>query len=99
LSFESPVDFDENPRLALRAASIDSSATDAFRLIHGAADGWPDCYVDVLGPHLLTQSGKPLSDADGRRLQCLEASLRAPLGGIYHKLLNRRVRQSSPSTA
>ena len=36
-------------RLALRRAIIDPKMTDAFRLIHGAADGWPGLYIDKLG--------------------------------------------------
>jgi 23S rRNA (cytosine1962-C5)-methyltransferase len=99
LSFESPVDFAEDPRSALRAALIDSTATDAFRLIQGAADGWPGFYVDAFGPHLLAQSETPLNEADRCRLQRVGQSLPAPVCSIHHKVLNRRVRQSSPSTA
>ncbi len=99
LAFESPADFDVDPRLALRAALIDSTETDAVRLVHGAADGWPEFYVDALGPFLLAQSEGSVTDAESRRLQRLGESLSPPARGIYHKQLNRRVRQSSPSTA
>jgi 23S rRNA (cytosine1962-C5)-methyltransferase len=99
LSFESPIDFDQDPRAALRAALIESSTTDAFRLIHGAADGWPDFHVDALGPYLLAQSEKTPNDAERGLLRRVGESLPSSVNGIYHKLLNRRVRQSSPSTA
>ena len=45
--FDAPPDFSADPRAALRAAVIDPAATDAFRLVHGAADArlqinlWP----------------------------------------------------------
>ncbi|MCK6371654.1 MAG: pseudouridine synthase, partial [Gammaproteobacteria bacterium] len=49
-------DFDAEPGEALRAAFIDPQDTNALRLIHGAADGWPGCYVDRLADTLLIQS-------------------------------------------
>jgi 23S rRNA (cytosine1962-C5)-methyltransferase len=49
-------DFDADPAWALRAALIDARETDAFRLMHGAADGWPGWSVDQLGTFLLSQS-------------------------------------------
>src|ERR1019366_721932 len=45
-----------DPRLALRSAVIETDATNAFRLIHGASDGWPGWFVEKLGDFLLSQS-------------------------------------------
>ena len=53
--FAAPADFDADPHSALRAALIDPAETDAFRLLHGAADGVAGWYVDRLGPCLLSQ--------------------------------------------
>ncbi len=46
-------------RLLTSAATI--SKTNAYRLIHGAADGWPGWYVERLGDFLLSQSESPQS--------------------------------------
>jgi hypothetical protein len=46
---DAPANFDADPRLALRAALIDPQETDAFRVIHGASDGWPGWYVEKAG--------------------------------------------------
>jgi 23S rRNA (cytosine1962-C5)-methyltransferase len=99
LKFEAEVDFTADPRCKLRAALIDPNETNAYRWIHGAADGWPGCHVDRLGDFLLSQSAKPLSEA---QLKWLEQALTmSSLRGVYHKMLNRRasqatVEQSSP---
>ena len=42
-------DFAEDARWRLRGTLIDPTQTDAFRLVHGAADGWPGLYTDRLG--------------------------------------------------
>jgi 23S rRNA (cytosine1962-C5)-methyltransferase len=75
----------------LRAAAIEPGATTAFRVIHGASDGWPGWYVERLGDFLLSQSEQPLR-ADqreelARRLETLAAR------GAYHKILSRQVRR------
>jgi glycine/D-amino acid oxidase-like deaminating enzyme len=56
VSFESPPDFGAEPRAALRAAFIDRAATSAWRVAHGAPDGWPGARVDRLGDYLLFQA-------------------------------------------
>src|SRR5580658_1545681 len=61
LSFSAPPDFAADSRLALRAAIIDPTLTDAYRLIHGAADGWPGLYLDRLGEDLLAQTAGELT--------------------------------------
>jgi len=95
--FSAPIDFDADARLVLRKAIIDPGETDAFRLIHGAADGWPGLYVDRLGDFLLAQSEHELSAI---QLDELERILNThKLRGVYHKLLSRRVRGATTAEA
>jgi 23S rRNA (cytosine1962-C5)-methyltransferase len=86
VSFSVPPDFKADARLALRAAIIDPSLTDACRLIHGAADGWPGLYVDRLGEDLLARSDAALTVPQRRRIEQLGAR------AIYHQRLQRRER-------
>jgi 23S rRNA (cytosine1962-C5)-methyltransferase len=95
--FHAPPDFASDPRLALRAALLDPHHTTAYRLLHGAADGWPGWYVDRLGDFLLSESGQPLNDDQVARLEDLHS--RFGLRGAYHKILSRRVRQQSAKEA
>ena len=81
LTFTAQPEFADDPRLLLRRAVIDSEETDAFRLIHGSADGWPGWYVDQLGDFLLSQSEQPLEAAQESWLN------RLPRRGVYHKSL------------
>ena len=92
-----PVSFDAEPRLALRLAIIEPEATNAFRLIHGASDGWAGWYLDKLGDFLLSQAETPLTSAQQTELARLSARL--AIRGAYHKLLSRQVRGSSPVAA
>jgi 23S rRNA (cytosine1962-C5)-methyltransferase len=91
VSFSCPPRFDDDARLVLRRAVVDSVATNAFRIVHGASDGWPGWQVDRLGDFLLSQSEQ----------ETLEPRQQAWLGGIdgvrgvYHKRLNRQVRRAS----
>ena len=42
VKFFAPVDFDKEPRLACSFTTvIEPELTNAFRVIHGASDGWP----------------------------------------------------------
>jgi 23S rRNA (cytosine1962-C5)-methyltransferase len=102
MKFTAPVDFDADARLALREALIDGEQTGAWRMIHGAADGWPGWYVDRLGDYLLSQGERPLSERQSIELSRLMK--RYSLNGAYHKLLMRQVRatnirQASPQLA
>jgi 23S rRNA (cytosine1962-C5)-methyltransferase len=101
LIFRAPLDFDAEPRLALRRAFIDFQETNACRLIHGASDGWPRWYVDRLGDFLLAQSNAPLSALQSKELARLLNVL--PARGAYHKILKRPVQcttiaEASPQT-
>jgi 23S rRNA (cytosine1962-C5)-methyltransferase len=90
LSLSAPVDFTEDSRLALREAIIDPAATDSFRAVHGAADGWPGLYIDRLGDYLLVQSAKPLSEPQKERVG--ECASRFGSVAVYYKLLQREDR-------
>jgi 23S rRNA (cytosine1962-C5)-methyltransferase len=90
VSFTAPADFSGDPRHALRAALIDSTQTNAYRLIHGAADGWPGLYLERLGDFLLAQSDHPLTLA---QQDCVkEYARRFSAQGVYHKILQRQAR-------
>jgi 23S rRNA (cytosine1962-C5)-methyltransferase len=93
LRLTAPVGFDADPRLALRQALIEPEATDAFRVIHGAGDGWPGWFVDKLGPCLLSQSEQPLTSPQRTELERLAGLYSAR--GVGHKILSRHVRRSS----
>jgi 23S rRNA (cytosine1962-C5)-methyltransferase len=86
LSFAVPPDFAADSRLALRAAIIDPSLTDAFRLVHGAADGWPGFYLDRLGEDLLAQSAAALTVPQRQFIEKIGART------VYHQLLQRQGR-------
>ncbi|MDB6109547.1 MAG: Pseudouridine synthase [Pedosphaera sp.] len=102
MAFTMPPDFQGDARLGLREALIEKEETNAWRLIHGAADGWPGWYVERLGEFLLSQADQPLSVAQSaelsRLMQCYAVR------GAYHKILTRQVRrthvqQASPQPA
>jgi len=86
--FGAPANFAANAKFHLRTAIIETTATDAFRVIHGASDGWPGWYVERLGDYLLSQSASPLSNIQRAALD--------PMGRrVYHKTLSRHIRGST----
>jgi 23S rRNA (cytosine1962-C5)-methyltransferase len=97
VKFFAPVNFDVEPRLALRSAIIDPDVTNAFRVIHGASDGWPGWFVEKLGDFLLSQSEAPLSDRQSEELSRLGKIFSSR--GAYHKILSRQVRRSATAEA
>ena len=97
VKFFAPVDFDKEPRSALRTAIIEPDATNAFRVIHGASDGWPGWFVEKLGDFLLSQSESPLSDKQREELSWLAKQFSSR--GTYHKILSRQVRRSKTTEA
>ena len=100
LHFEAPADFASPPVLALRTALITPEETNACRLIHGAADGWPGWRVDRLGDYVLTESPADPSPADVERLQNLCSRMAdRPIRAVYHKRFNPRVRSADKSEA
>jgi len=84
-------------RVALRTAIIDPPTTNAFRLTHGASDGWPGWYVERLGDYILSQSEQPLAAAQLKELRRLAEVFSTR--GVYHKILSRQVRRTAPSEA
>jgi 23S rRNA (cytosine1962-C5)-methyltransferase len=95
LTFSTPADFSVDARQSLRTPVIISEETNAFRLIHGASDGWPGWYVERLGDFLLSQSETPLTKGQQERLAQLSPDIR----GAYHKILSRHVRGTSATEA
>ena len=93
VKFFAPVDFDIEPRLALHTAIIERDATNAFRVIHGASDGWPGWFVEKLGDFLLSQSETSLSAKQQEELSWLAKTFSSH--GAYHKILSRQVRRST----
>jgi 23S rRNA (cytosine1962-C5)-methyltransferase len=85
--------FDREPRLALRTAIIKPGETNAFRLIHGASDGWPGWFVEKLGDFLLSQSDAPLTPKQSEELSRLAKFFHSR--GAYHKILSRKIRGAS----
>lgn len=84
VAFAAAADFAADPRQALRAALIDPRHTTAWRVVHGAADGFPGWHVDRLGDFLLSQSAGPPSPP---QIESLRNWLQAwSLSGAYHKL-------------
>lgn len=81
----------------LRGAVVTPSETDAYRCIHGAADGVPGKYVDQLGAWALIEGEgeAPLDPEVQRLLQRAGAESR----GAYFKALKRHVRQTAPEDA
>ena len=84
-------------RAALREAIIEQEATDAYRLIHGSADGCPGWYVERLGEYLLSQSEEALSAE--REVELARLVERCGARGAYHKTLSRQVRRSTTAEA
>ncbi|HMJ92176.1 MAG TPA: class I SAM-dependent methyltransferase, partial [Candidatus Acidoferrum sp.] len=89
--------FDCSPDWDARRTFIDPEMTGAFRLIHGASDGWPGLYVEKLGDYLLVETESQLDPA--QRQQVEELARRHNARGVYHKLLDRKVRIASAAQA
>jgi 23S rRNA (cytosine1962-C5)-methyltransferase len=88
-----PPNFENDSRLDLRAAIIDPKETNAFRIIHGASDGWPNWFVDKLGDFLLSQSESALNAKQNQELSRLAKNYFAR--GVYHKILSRKIFRST----
>lgn len=95
--FSAPVNFDADPRLALRQAIIEPETTNAFRLIHGASDGWPGWFVDKLGDFLLSQADTP--PTAGQQAELARLARIFSIRGAYHKILSRQVRTATKPEA
>ena len=73
-----------NPGVALRRALIDPDESNAYRMVHGASDGWPGWYVDRFGEFLLSQSANPLSSVQQSWLNELTATGRFAASTTRH---------------
>lgn len=82
-------------------AHVNPADTDCFRVVHGASQDWPGCFVDRLGDYLLAQGEEPLSK---HQLMEMERSVGGEGGreqkvrGVYQKLLLRRIRGTAPQS-
>jgi 23S rRNA (cytosine1962-C5)-methyltransferase len=92
VTFHAPAEFEADARLGLRSALLEPAMTNAYGLIHGAADGWPGWYVKRLGEYLLSEGEAQLTPAQQQALARLAKTVSAR--GAYHKLLQRQVRQA-----
>jgi 23S rRNA (cytosine1962-C5)-methyltransferase len=90
-TFHAAVDAESDARVTLRTALIEPELTNAYRLIHGASDGWATLYVDRLGDYLLAQSESALTKEQSAELERHIARLGAR--GTYHKTLARQTRK------
>jgi 23S rRNA (cytosine1962-C5)-methyltransferase len=97
VKFFAPINFDVESSVALRAAIIEPDVTNAFRLIHGASDGWSGWFVEKLGDFLLSQSESLLSANQNEELSRLAKIFSTR--GAYHKILSRQVRRSTTTEA
>lgn len=91
LVLEAPADFRLGRALALRAGLFAEDDTNAYRLLHGASDGWPGWYVDRLGDFSLSQSESELAPEQVTLLKSFACR------GAYHKTLSRHSREQSPA--
>jgi len=87
LSFESVATFAAPAGEALRRALVAGADTTAYRVIHGAADGWPGWYLDRLGDFVLSHGLESLSSEQSAFLEGYASR------GIYHKVLTRDPRR------
>lgn len=97
VSFSAPVDFTGDARQRLREDFLDGRLTNAYRMLHGASDGWPAWQVDRLGDYLLSQSEQPLTGEQRANVEQLPRRFGGR--GVYHKILNRQVRRAAPAEA
>lgn len=95
--FCDPPDFEADTSAALRAAVVVPEGTNAYRLVHGTADGQAGWYVDRLGEWLLASTAH---DADVVLPDWLE-TLAKQVGatGVYLRSLDRHIRGATPADA
>ncbi len=87
LHFEVLPDFVLAASQQLRDAVIEQTGTDAFRCVHGAADGQPGRYRDRLGAWMLLEGEDPPTAEEA-------SALLDYAEGVYFKRLLRQVRQA-----
>jgi 23S rRNA (cytosine1962-C5)-methyltransferase len=85
--FGAPADFQEDRAASVRRALIDPTQTNAYRLLHGASDGWAEWYVDRLGDYVLSQSKQQPGEEELNEVRSAAQAFSSR--GIYHKVLKR----------
>lgn len=96
--FQAPVDFGAYHPLDIRLAFLDPTQTNAFRILNGAADGWPGCYVDRYGNYLLCQQESPVpgSGTDWRN-ELRQIERRFNIAGTYTQTAPRQLEGRTPA--
>jgi 23S rRNA (cytosine1962-C5)-methyltransferase len=97
MNFQAPADFDADARMTLRMALINLEETNAFRVVHGAADGRPGWQVERLGDFLYFQTEQPIGTADCEELRRLTNSCDAR--GAYQKISSAQIRRPDAKQA
>jgi 23S rRNA (cytosine1962-C5)-methyltransferase len=98
VEFDWPPDFDLPVAGGLRNAIIDDRETDAFRMIHGPADGCEGWFVDRLGAFDLVQTDTGTSEIPSHLRKIINSGGSASYQGrgCYLKRLVRGVGKSQP---
>lgn len=93
MEFEQLACFEQDTSELLRQM-IDCNETNAFRLVHGAADGFPNWYLDQFGANFLSQGPSELTGAalDYVKRRCHGRT-------VYHKITTARVRETTTEEA
>ena len=93
LRFHCPVNFEQNPSIALRRALFDPSETNAFRLVHSYADDYAHLYVDCWADHLLLSTKNSSIDLPTQLLDDVKGQF--TITRVFHKILDRNVGKSA----
>lgn len=80
-----------------RNSLLESASTDAYRLVHGVADGMPGFYLDRLGHALLASKEGKLQPKE--KALCLAWYELLGSGSVYLKNLDRQVRKTDVESA
>lgn len=94
VTFEAALDFHLPSWVALRGGCVAPDETDAYRHLHGAADGYPSLYVDVFGRFVLAQSPKRLTDSQWQMIADFTDAR-----GYYQKITTPHVRGKTADEA
>lgn len=93
VQFAAAVDFEADARAAIRAAMISPTETDAYCIINGAADGWPQWHLERLGEYVLSKSDETLTEPQRKQLGDILMSIGGR--GAFHKRTTRQVQRTT----
>jgi len=99
LRFESVPAFADHGPWSLRAAAIEPELTDAFRLVHGSADGQAGMILERWGDTVLWQTDAPGGEGDAgeaQRAWVQAVAERVGARAVYGQTLCRRLQGRSP---